>query len=162
MERTETVIINTLAKSQVVDTDRLQAHVAKALDLLGAEMGEVGIVLTTDDHVKTLNSRYRAVNSPTDVLSFPLRKDNAQADPPMPGHPQDGDLPPLGDIIISVETAARQALERNHATDDEVTFLALHGLLHLMGIHHDTERDAEYREKIDILTNATLGRSIPH
>ncbi len=163
MERLETVVINSLVRKVPVDIERLQAGIARGLDLLEAEMGEVGVVLTTDEHIKTLNARYRRIDAPTDVLSFPLLRDKSPQNKDILQEPDLlEELPPLGDIIISIETAARQAEERGHSLDDEVTFLALHGLLHLVGIHHDTEQDAEYRQKIDTLTQTVLGRNIPH
>lgn len=73
-----------------------------------------------------LNRRYRGKDKPTDVLSFPLA-DNLQ--PWL-----------LGDVVISVETAARQAQRRGHTLPDELQTLLIHGILHLLGYDHEVSR----------------------
>ena len=81
---------------------------------------EVSIVLCDDDFIQSLNAQYRGKDRPTDVLSF------AQDDPAL-----------LGDIVISLPTAARQAEAAGWTLENEVTLLGVHGLLHLLG--HDDE-----------------------
>jgi probable rRNA maturation factor len=94
---------------------------------------EVEISFVTDTEMTALNARYRGKQRPTDVLSF------AQAEgeefPHEMGAVEAGAFS-LGDIVISVDTALRQAVERNHALKDEITFLTVHGTLHLMGYDH--------------------------
>jgi probable rRNA maturation factor len=85
--------------------------------------GEVALVLTGDRAVRALNRRYRGKDKPTDVLSFPG-----------PG----GELG-LGDIVISVETAARNAKEYGRTLPQELDILALHGFLHVLGYDHETD-----------------------
>jgi probable rRNA maturation factor len=86
--------------------------------------GEVSIALVTDARARSLNRRYRGLDRPTDVLSFPAEG--------VPGpHPC-----PLGDIVIARGVAARQAAAAGHSTATELRVLALHGLLHLMGYDH--------------------------
>jgi probable rRNA maturation factor len=84
--------------------------------------GEVVVALVSDARVRLLNARYRAKNSPTDVLSFAAEE---------PGF--------LGEIVIASGVARRQALEAGHPVQVELRVLALHGLLHLLGYDH--ERD---------------------
>ena len=89
--------------------------------------GFVSLVLADDSALQHLNSEYRGIDSPTDVLSFDLR---------------DGVHPPeneMGEIYISVERAAVQAREVHRSFQEEVTHLAIHGLLHLFGYDHDAE-----------------------
>ncbi|MET0553924.1 MAG: rRNA maturation RNase YbeY [Vicinamibacteria bacterium] len=98
---------------------RVLTDAARALDV----RGEVALVLTGDRAVRTLNARYRGKDKPTDVLSFPG-----------PG----GEVG-LGDIVISVDTAARNAKEYGRTLPQELDILALHGFLHVLGYDHETD-----------------------
>ncbi len=110
---------------------RLTAHlrrlVQEALKSLGQAGAEVGILFCDDATIRTLNRRFRGKDTPTDVLSFPIRS-----------HPQEG-APYFGDIAISVETAARQAGHAGVRTQEELEVLLLHGLVHLAGFDHETD-----------------------
>ena len=88
-----------------------------------------------DQTVRELNQTHRAKDKPTDVLSFPLFEGEVFAFPTAPDEPI-----ALGDMVISVETAARQALELGHDLADEIAFLSIHGALHLLGYDHDNDR----------------------
>jgi probable rRNA maturation factor len=91
--------------------------------------GIVSVAIVSDAHVQRLNRRFRGVNKPTDVLSFP------SSEPPVPrAQPR-----VLGDIVIARGVARRQAREAGHSELTEWRVLALHGLLHLIGYDH--ERD---------------------
>jgi probable rRNA maturation factor len=85
--------------------------------------GEIAIVLGADGAIRRLNARYRGKDSATDVLSFPG-----------PGGPEG-----LGDVIISVETAERNARAAGRTLDGELEVLAIHGLLHCLGYDHETD-----------------------
>jgi probable rRNA maturation factor len=85
--------------------------------------GEVSLVLTGDRAVRALNARYRGQDRPTDVLSFP----------------GGGGAGELGDIVISVETAARNARGQGRTLAQELDVLALHGFLHVLGYDHETD-----------------------
>jgi len=104
-----------------VDTDALEADGDRLLAALGLDDCELSVVLGDDAFVQDLNATWRDVDAPTDVLSFP----------------QDA-RPLLGDVVIGVETASRQAIDMGHALEVEVRVLLVHGLLHLLG--HDHER----------------------
>lgn len=97
---------------------------------------EVNIVVTGDDELQRLNRTYRKLDRPTDVLSFP-----------------DGDLLPdggllLGEIVISLDAARRQAVELGHSELRELEELVLHGTLHLLG--HDHEQDDGEMEDLEL------------
>ena len=96
--------------------------------LLQLNKSEVSFVLTDDDSIHQLNKIYRNKDRPTDVLAFAMREGEF------------GELagPLLGDVIVSVPTARKQALSRRRPVLDEVTMLLAHGLLHLLGWDHDT------------------------
>ena len=92
----------------------------------------VGVLFSGDARMKELNSRFRGMNRPTDVLSFPA------------GPGGEGDLPPgaprhLGDIVISSPAARRQAARRGHPAGREARVLLIHGFLHLLGYDHETD-----------------------
>ena len=95
---------------------------------------EVAVAFVGERAVRTLNRLYRSKDKPTDVLSFPLRRRAA-----------DGRFY-LGDIIIAVPVAARQARARGHSLEREMMFLASHGFLHLLGYDHGRAMDAEEAE----------------
>lgn len=89
----------------------------------------LSIVIATDDFVQSLNSQFRGIDAPTDVLSFP-------ADP-LPIDIE-GEPPYLGDLVIAFPYAAVQAKHAGHALNDSLALLVVHGTLHLLGYDHDT------------------------
>ena len=106
----------------------------KTLSALGCPEAEVGCLLVTDHRIRALNRRYRGEDHPTDVLAFPQGEGSGP-----PGHPG-----LLGDVVISVETAARQAARAGHSLEREAALLLVHGILHLLG--HDHATAAERRQ----------------
>ena len=100
------------------------------------DMTEVDITIVDDEEIHQLNRDYRNVDRPTDVLSFALDEDD-EDEPEL----LEGQLHLLGDIIISAETATRQAEEFGHGLEREIVYLAVHGLLHLLGYDHMVEED---------------------
>ena len=115
------------------------------LDLLQLQESELSIVLTDDDHIHELNKVYRGKDKPTDVLAFAMREGEFSN--------LAGEL--LGDVIVSIETARRQAAARQADPLTEVTMLVAHGLLHLLGWDHDTPaRDRAMRKETDRLCAA--------
>lgn len=101
------------------------------------DMTEVDITIVDDEEIHTLNHEYRNVDRPTDVLSFAL--DEGEEDEPELIDGPEEHL--LGDIIISAETAQRQGEEFGHGLEREIVYLAVHGLLHLLGYDHMTDED---------------------
>lgn len=100
------------------------------LDQLGAGDHNVSILLTDDQEMTRLNSHYRNKNQPTNVLSFPFG-DGADENPTT--------LPfkELGDIIISLDTALRESIEYKQSLHERMSWLVIHGLLHLLGYDHE-------------------------
>ncbi len=116
----------------------LEVEVARALTALLADLGlshkEVTVVFVDDARIRDLNRAHREVDAPTDVLSYPTSEPDDIAEGfVMP------EVPHLGDIIISVETAERQSAEQGHTLVQEVKTLAAHALTHLLGYDHPTE-----------------------
>lgn len=110
-QRTKKVNIETWAK-----------FANKALDSIGNHGSNATIAFVSDKRIHELNRQFRNVDKPTDVLSFPSEEETN-----------------LGDIAISVETAAAQAKENGLTFDTEIAQLILHGLLHLCGYDHETD-----------------------
>jgi len=105
--------------------------------LLSLTSRSVELIVTNNDSIAKINSKYRAKDRATDVLSFPLKYD----------------LPkevlknmPLGSIVISADFVKQKAEEFNHSIDDEFSLLFIHGLLHLLGYDHEVD-SGEMRQK---------------
>lgn len=96
------------------------------LEILGKEEAMVSLLFVNDAAIRKFNLQFRKINKPTDVLSFP-------GGAPLPGTTGEW----LGDIVISIETAVRQAKQLGHSRDREIRFLMIHGLLHLLGWDHE-------------------------
>lgn len=110
----------------------------------------VSLYITDDDEVRELNRQYRGVDATTDVLSFPLldNKTSPFVAPP------DGRLH-LGDVMVSYPRAVEQAADYGHSVDRELSYLVVHGLLHLLGYDHETDED---QTKMRVHEEAVLSR----
>ncbi len=115
-----------------VDVDRLHRRAKAVLCAIGQGRSELSIALVDDRGIAELNGQWRAQPRSTDVLSFSL----------MEGKFSDHRSGMLGDVVISVETAARQATELHRGLDDRVAKLLIHGVLHLIGHDHVDDEEA--------------------
>lgn len=117
---------------------------------------EVSLLFVDEPAIAALNERYLGREGPTDVLAFPIEDD------PVPGGrlPDSGGSGPgadaedeplvlLGDVVICPSVAARDAAERGATFDDELALLVVHGLLHLLGMDHEADREAEAMERLE-------------
>lgn len=111
------------------DAALVRARATRVLRELGHAREHVSLVLTGDAEIHALNRDYRKKNKPTDVLAFAMSEGEFAE--------HRGGL--LGDVIVSVETAARQAEAAEKTLLDEVSMLVVHGILHLLGWDHDTK-----------------------
>lgn len=116
-----------------IDRRLFRSRAVRILRELAQSRSELSIALVDDATIRELNSRYRSRSRPTDVLAFALREG---PDPDRSGRM-------LGDVVISLETAARQARRAHRGLDGEVARLLVHGTLHLLG--HDHQEPAEAR-----------------
>ena len=119
-------------------------------DVIGRELGRdvrVNVLLSDDEHITELNRQFLGRNEPTDVLAFPLDEETSQDDEPT-----------FGDVVISGETALREATERNIEPERELTLYALHGILHLLGYDDRTEAD---RKRMRARENEILKERFP-
>jgi probable rRNA maturation factor len=117
----------------------------------GRARGTVTVAVISDGRMRSLNRTYRGLDYATDVLAFPVddrHAANARRRPGLSPRPtrRDDRIPPagatafLGDIVIASGVAARQAREARHSVGTELRVLALHGLLHLLGYDHETDK----------------------
>ena len=106
---------------------------------------EVSVTFTDNEGIHELNKKFRGVDKPTDVLSFPLFDFEGETEEP----PIDEILNNLGDIVISLEKATEQAEEFGHSFKRETAFLCVHSMLHLLGYDHERSEseDKEMRAK---------------
>lgn len=127
----------------ITSDDRVKTNAAYA-SLLSREYEviEVSLYFCDDEEIQLINRDYRGKDAPTDVLSF-----TAQETPDMPNLP----FLSLGEIIISMDTLKKQASTHGHSPLQELIFLMAHGVLHLLGYHHDT--DDAYHEVVAIQTD---------
>ena len=138
-----TAIIVTLENNQekVSIPEALEADLTKAMNVVAelealSPQTEVDITLVDDAAIHELNRTYRGIDRPTDVLSFAL--DEGEEEPEV----DDDEIEHLlGDVIISAPTAVRQGEEYGHGLEREMTYLAVHGMLHLLGYDHMEEKD---------------------
>lgn len=119
----------------------VQQAVSTTLDVLECSDTdcEVSILITDNEGIRELNREYRNIDSPTDVLSFPIIEFDNDGVMLEESGDYDGDFLLLGDIVISLERAAQQAKEYGHSLQREVGFLTTHSMLHLMGFDHMEE-----------------------
>jgi probable rRNA maturation factor len=97
---------------------------------LDEEISDLSIAFVDDESMRNLNRQFRHKNKTTDVLTFPA--DATYGDPHRKGRP-------LGDIVISIDQARRQAIDQRHSVATEVRYLILHGILHALGYDHETD-----------------------
>jgi len=117
-----------------VDRKKIKAAVVSYLDPKIESDAEVSITIVGDRQIHKLNKTYREKDYPTDVLSFP-HNDPSQPNPVPFVDPPDS-LIRLGDIVVSYPQARSVAMEENKLVDDQIIILILHGIDHLLGIHH--------------------------
>ena len=113
---------------------------------------ELSLVFTNDADIREINAKWRHIDKPTNVLSFP-------AFALQPGQ-EPGEI--LGDIVIARETVEREAAEEDKSFDDHLSHLVVHGLLHLMGYDHQNDEEAEQMETLERKILASLGISDPY
>lgn len=113
---------------------------------LDYDIDEVSIALVDDEAMTGLNRKFRRKNKTTDVLTFPA--DDSYGDP-------DRKARPLGDIVISVDQARRQAVQEKHSLGTELRYLILHGILHALG--HDHETDGGEMNALEVEVRALVG-----
>jgi rRNA maturation RNase YbeY len=129
----------------------LHALAGKILKAAGASRFDLSLLLVGDGAMRRLNRRYRRKDRTTDVLAFPIRKRPALHSPRAPRPAPSL----LGDVVISLPQAARQAKRAGHSLERELAVLVTHGVLHLLGYDH--ERSAREARRMQRKERAILG-----
>lgn len=134
----------------------IQRAVAAAAESIHDDVAdaEVAVMLTDDAGIRTLNSNWRGIDKPTNVLSFPALQPTGDAPDDMPRM--------LGDIAIAYETMRREADDEHKPFDHHLSHLAVHGFLHLIGYDHENDDDAEEMEALETQILAHLGIPDPY
>lgn len=112
------------------------------LSLCGCEDTELSILIVNNRRMRELNKLYRGIDSPTDVLAFPMLDTGERG-----GGKGEGEPRLLGDIVISMEKVYSQAREQGHSAKRELVILLIHGILHLIGYDHERSPQDERRMK---------------
>lgn len=125
-------------QTEVLLNEDIEVTINKVIEecLKHEELGtdyEISVSFVNNEEIKDLNSKFRGKNEETDVLSFPMEDNNDI----------EGQLPILGDIVISAQKAKEQAVEYNHDLKREIAYLTAHSMFHLTGYDHMTEDDKE-------------------
>lgn len=102
---------------------------------LSSNMFYVNVILTTPEHIRSLNKQYRDIDRETDVLSFPMFEKEELINIELMGQEV------LGDIVISMERVREQAEEYGHSMEREFSYMLVHGFYHLMGEDHMEEEE---------------------
>lgn len=119
------------SRREIAEFTRKVLLALEKIDRLDEEITELSIAFVDDAAMTSLNRKFRRKNKTTDVLTFPA--DDSYNDPAQTGRP-------LGDIVISIDQAKRQAMTEKHSLAIEVRYLILHGVLHALGYDHETDR----------------------
>ncbi len=164
------MILN-LQDKLIVNTSRLSEYVGELRWTLGLGRRDCNICLVNDREIRRLNALYRGTDRATDVLAFPWdaperpipartkrgRAQRRQASSGLVACVEIEFRNHLGDIVISVETAKRNARQEGHSTLNEIRWLILHGLLHLLGYDHESDQGEMIR--LELALRSRLGIS---
>lgn len=137
-------------KASGVNARRLKEDARKLLGAVGEESSTLSISLVDDREIAILNRDHRGKDKPTDVLSFPL--DPSEEAPERL----------LGDIVISVDTAKRQAAEYDALLQNEVNRLLIHGILHVLGYDHEEPAQRQTMEAEERRLAGVIGMPWPY
>lgn len=134
------VYLKNATRKSGLNPERIRSDTERLLEAIGEKGSSVSLSFVRDDAIRKLNHEFRGKDKATDVLSFPLLT---------AGEGRGPSERMLGDIVISVDTASRQAADYDATLDMEVRRLLIHGVLHLMGHDHEHagERTAMEREE---------------
>jgi probable rRNA maturation factor len=154
---TEVLVVADCWQAEPDAETAIHRAIATAAEFVTADVAEteLAVMLTDDAGIRTLNSNWRGIDKPTNVLSFPALP---------PSGPRGPDEAPrmLGDIAIAYETTRREADDEQKPFDHHLSHLAVHGFLHLIGYDHETDDDAEAMEALEREILSQLGIADPY
>lgn len=106
---------------------------------------DIELIVTDNISIQQINKEFRNINSPTDVLSFPLE--------------QSANMP-LGSIVISADYVQEKSQEFDHAFDEEMSLMFIHGILHCLGYDHETDNGEQRQKEIELIKKFNLPKSL--
>lgn len=131
------VLIKNRQRKQKLDTRGIRKFTQDVMDFLGCGHKELSLVLTSDTRIRELNRDYLGKDKPTNVISFAMAE----------GEFGNIESVMLGDVIVSVDTAYRDAALSGIEPLDEIHYLLIHGILHLIGYDHETRKEGQKMRK---------------
>ena len=141
------VLVRSQLRRVRIDQSRLTRLAQATLSLVGERTADLGVMLIGDRSMRRLNRQYRKKDRTTDVLAFSMREESAPRSAM------------IGDVVISVPTAAKQANQLGRSLDEELIALLVHGILHLCGYDHErSERAARHMQQRERWVLRRLGR----
>lgn len=141
-------------KRSGVDVRRLKSVARELLRAVNEADSALSLSLVNDAEIQSLNREHRGKDKPTDVLSFPLYEPGEE------GHPEGERL--LGDVVISIDTARRQAAEYDAPLQNEIYRLLIHGVLHVLGHDHEEPQERSEMEAEERRLAAAIGMPWPY
>ena len=140
--------IQNLQSVAKIDKKKVIECVDRALNAMGEKDAELSLMLVNDMYIRNLNWKYRRSDSATDVLAFPMRDSRGLS----------GSV--LGDVVISAETAQREAKKRKKDFQEELDLYLIHGILHLLGYNDEKPRARKkMQDKQKELVEIVIARS---
>jgi len=127
------IYLNELMSVHGLELKKIKSDLKKVLKYLDQDDKDLSVTFCDDEYIKKLNEKFRNKNKATDVLSFPIEEKGL-----------------LGDIIISLQTAAENAKVYSRSFSEEINTLLIHGLMHLLGFEHDTDKQYDKMNKKEI------------
>lgn len=138
-----------------IERRKIRSAVTRIFKILGCTDQHISILFTDDEQIREINRRYLGKDKATNVISFSMREGEY-------GHinPQI-----LGDVVISVETARRDAIREKLTLEEEIDFLLIHGILHLLGYNHENTSRKEakimYDKERDVFRQMNSRKNMP-
>ena len=145
------MVVDSARWSACAAVDSTVRRAIEAAALAAGKSGTIAVMLTDDASIQAMNARWRGIDKPTNVLSFPAGESPAGAGETY-----------LGDIAIAYETVAAESASENKTFADHLAHLAVHGYLHLVGFDHETDAEAVRMENLETQILSGLGIADPY
>ncbi len=152
------ILIKNKQKKILIDQPKIKRNVNSVLKSLGYDDFDIGIWFTTNQTIRKYNKNFRKKDKPTDILSFPVHSNLKPGQKIKISHPDDKNL---GDIIISLERCKKDSQKLNLSFSNYLTRIIVHGIAHLLGYDHKTDKQFEKMNKFEkgILKNLNISIS---
>ena len=152
------IYLRNTTRKHAIDLPRVERAARGLLAAIDRPAGTLSLTFVGDAAMRRLNREHRAKDRTTDVLSFPMYEPFAVPRTPQSGEPE----LLLGDVIISVDAAVRQALDYDASLDDEIERLLVHGIAHLLGHDHEEPRERARMVRLEKRLAAAIGLAWPY